>query len=1492
MNNPQPLLAKLNEDRREAMVNYFLGQVAPAQGTASGQLKTADDLYQYQLIDNQVSDEVKTSWVAEAIASLQQYIHAIYNGMEPGHDSVFSREEVEFWRNWESQYSIWSANEMLQYYPENYIDPSLRVKKTELFKAFEMDINQARINDTRVRNALMDYLGKFEQVSNLDVLSGYMDGSDRYQSDYYFIGREKFSPHRYFFRKAKISLQPGNSRLNPTAWDEWTAIGLSFGIDVTHIRPVYSAGRLYLVWVERIEHVLMFGGTEQREWRSEVKLSYLDPNGMWAVPMSVGQLACKKQDEQYALLAVSFCGFDPTDATLVVMLVSESTGDDESSLAKAWDPTFFEVSIQEQNDKLRILARAYSDAKFVQQRLVDLNEDLKSLKYELHRIIANPETEFEYDAYSPEGGINQYLELEAEVVTATDNGVELNVRGKCTAIRRLTPLEWLFFRIGSLISSGPEIMIEVRDEAVDERPDYRWATVRFLPESNQSGPTKVEVWHNDDLLTAFEAQGDEIVKRFCIAEEVLGVVGAASFQEIKSGMGFSAKIGDKSYKLASASNYIYKHFDSVEAPTFNIWKCTGANYSKQVSLWKGACALNGNAFTEKVVYENSALTNDDPLRHFFIFGVSENTAGYGYNWFEVKLKPVAPSSPTISALGNGGQFLAFNDRINDYQVKNIRLNSTFSKDLIQRLSVSIEQLLHWDTQHRPEPGTPEAPDVSVPLDFDGANGRYLWELFFHVPHLIAQRLKLEFNHAQAQDWLHYIFNPAARVVPAMRESHSYWQVRPLLEEGDMNYEVEGPTDPDAIAYSTPEHYRKTIFIDYVRNLIDWADGLYRRQTRDSLSEAKLLYVRALSLMGNPPDYRGVSRWQPATLESLAASDTARLVALEASIAPAAMANIAQRPGAPVWWGVLDSTAFQPPVNESLLDIWATLASRLSNMRHNLTLDGKPMSLLLYEAMANPRDLLRAQAGNAGFGQRNPGAQFVVPPYRFMAILSRAQGAVETLMRFGGQVQQYMEQGDRVQQEEMVQGHLVEMAGFSVQLQEESLAQMEATKGALEANLAAVQFRFEYYRDLADEGILEQEGDASGLMVDALPIQQLSSGFSSAGGALDSLPNIYGLASGGFRTSGPVHASGTGSTIDGTTKQSRSGNLDIYSRNHRREQEWRFLQDLASKEIEAINAQIVAQDIQISAAKTALEQQTRAQSQAGELYTFVTKTRSTKVSLYRWLSSQMASLYFQAYDAVTALCTSVQACWQYEIGDYDTHFIQPNVWFDNYHGLTAGESLKLALFNMESAFIHRNERRLEIVKTVSLRQVFGEEAWSGKGGALETLSSKGSLPFSVTAKMLDEDYPGLYLRQLLRVSVTIPAVVGPYQDIKARLLQVSSKTVIKPDLAAVRYCHDANHEESNSANIKFNLRPSGQIAISSGLDDNGVVQMSFDDGRYLPFEGTGADAEWLLEFPRFKRDEQQALLSNVTDIIVHLHYTAVDGGQAFSSSVAELLTETD
>jgi hypothetical protein len=116
-----------------------------------------------------------------------------------------------------------------------------------------------------------------------------------------------------------------------------------------------------------------------------------------------------------------------------------------------------------------------------------------------------------------------------------------------------------------------------------------------------------------------------------------------------------------------------------------------------------------------------------------------------------------------------------------------------------------------------------------------------------------------------------------------------------------------------------------------------------------------------------------------------------------------------------------------------------------------------------------------------------------------------------------------------------------------------------------------------------------------------------------------------------------------------------------------------------------------------------------------------------------------------------------------------------------------------------------------------------------------------------------------LRRIKSISISLPAVLGPYEDVRATLTQTSSEVVMP-----------------GSRTVMNSLRANQQIALSTGIDDNGLFTLNFQDERYLPFEYTGAISKWQLSFPN--PAAQKAMLESLTDIIVHLQYTAkVSGG---------------
>ena len=141
------------------------------------------------------------------------------------------------------------------------------------------------------------------------------------------------------------------------------------------------------------------------------------------------------------------------------------------------------------------------------------------------------------------------------------------------------------------------------------------------------------------------------------------------------------------------------------------------------------------------------------------------------------------------------------------------------------------------------------------------------------------------------------------------------------------------------------------------------------------------------------------------------------------------------------------------------------------------------------------------------------------------------------------------------------------------------------------------------------------------------------------------------------------------------------------------------------------------------------------------------------------------------------------------------------------------------------------------------------------------------------------------------SVTIPCVTGPYTSlhctVKLRKNSYRHTADLGPGYKRVptgdsdpdpRFVDDLQMHESLKS-----------IVTSTGQNDAGLFEPALRDERYLPFEGTGVISSWRLELPA---DFQTFDYTTISDVILHLRYTARNGGEqlkdAASASVSELL----
>ena len=239
----------------------------------------------------------------------------------------------------------------------------------------------------------------------------------------------------------------------------------------------------------------------------------------------------------------------------------------------------------------------------------------------------------------------------------------------------------------------------------------------------------------------------------------------------------------------------------------------------------------------------------------------------------------------------------------------------------------------------------------------------------------------------------------------------------------------------------------------------------------------------------------------------------------------------------------------------------------------------------------------------------------------------------------------------------------------------------------------------------------------------------------------------------------------------------------------------------------------------------------------------------------------------------------QRSFQFELGykESEVSFITSLYWDSLKKGLLAGETLQVDLDRMEKAYLEKNARRFEISKTVSLAQL--------DPLALLNLREKRVCEFTLGEELFDYDFPSHYRRQIKTISLTFPAVAGPYESINATLTQLSNRTLIEPDKAGAEYL--LNYAGTQPTSIRADWRTNQQIALSRGVNDAGLFQLNFQDERYLPFEGTGAVSTWRLEL---NGQENSFDVNTLSDVIIKIEYTALQGGEAFAAKVKKQLNK--
>ena len=793
------------------------------------------------------------------------------------------------------------------------------------------------------------------------------------------------------------------------------------------------------------------------------------------------------------------------------------------------------------------------------------------------------------------------------------------------------------------------------------------------------------------------------------------------------------------------------------------------------------------------------------------------------------------------------------------------------------------------------------------LDFrrNAAFSTYNWELFFHVPLYMAELLSQNQKFEDALSWFHYIFDPTRPGTdPAPKR---FWIPKPLynltsaeilaerinnllvaVNNGDPAAIAEvqswrkNPFNPFLLADQRPVAYMKRTVMSYLDNLIAWADNLFATDSREALSEATLLYVIAAEILGpqpaaiTPPAHADESYDQ---LEPKLDAFANAMVDIE---------NVMGGTGGGGGGGDGNMPPphafyFKIPPNDKLLGYWTTVADRLFKLRHCQNIQGVTRQLALFDAPIDPGLLIKAQAAGVDIGSILSDLTAALPNYRFTALYSQALDFVNAVRAYGTSLLGAIEKSDAAALSMLQQTTAQQLLVDGEQVLDWQIEQAEHALEGLNQALALAQAKFDFNssQDFANAaeitgttlhavaGILKVIGAAT-MTVGAVaaPIPLFTTGAAGFGGT-----PLVAVTEGGPNAAKAGHLAGLSIGAYGDIAEIGASLSNTIGSWQRRHDNWVEAATEAQISIDQTNAQIAGAELAVQIAQA---NKTKNQEQIDNLQKqidFLTD-KFTNQELYDWMVSTLSDIYFQSYRLAYRLCKQLERGYRFELGIPDSSFIEFGYWDSLRKGLLAGEALNHDLRLMQASYLDENKRRFEISRFVSLAAL--------DSNALQQLLATGACDFDLPELLFDNDYPGHYNRRLVRASVTVvyPSP-GKFDNVKGTLTLTANKVRTSTDIGAGY----AENPVGTDARFVYNYAAVPQkIVLGNAQDDPGLfvtaIASNLSDQRYLPFENAGAMSSWHFEMPAASNEID---LSTVGDVVLHIFYTALEGGDALKAA---------
>ncbi|KAK5992853.1 Toxin subunit YenA2-like protein [Cladobotryum mycophilum] len=847
---------------------------------------------------------------------------------------------------------------------------------------------------------------------------------------------------------------------------------------------------------------------------------------------------------------------------------------------------------------------------------------------------------------------------------------------------------------------------------------------------------------------------------------------------------------------------------------------------------------------------------------------------------------------------------------------------SFTPKLVRNLNLSKSLVSVYETLSKlPENQYLEAfgrRNSNIYHELSTAFAIHNWELGVHIPSLLLERLIANQQFELALDVARLVFDPAADGDRVDR----CWSFPPFRDERirkgkgpdfDLEWKKKMTAEEwraskfsvHAAARGNPVAYMKRIAIKYIEILITEGDNLFRQNTFETLPLAIHRYTEASHVFGPPPveipplGKRAVKTYNQIAKDLDAFSN----------------ATIDMELDFPFYSEPGQRGYFCVPANPNIVSLHNLIDDRLYKIRNGMDIDGNARTLALWEAPIDPGALVRANALGGADGLSNLLASLngPIPKQRFSYLIKRAFEFVDVLKVSAQQLLAIREKKDAEALTVLRSQHRKTVLKLATDIREAQKKEIQRAMESLEEKRKQQEMRLRFYLDITGDDkqapqpgeswqdikqiiqpptkddfrlspYEQEEFDQAGKAFEA---QKMVANFELAASALFGLPSFsaeiepFGVGAtasyGGDQLGNIPICIASAHRAEAEKAASDSSTAAFQAQVTRRLQKRRLKANTIGREIVKLDKDMeqLRARVETCEARMKLQQQRVENAEAEEQWL---QSKYTTQQLYSTLDSSLSSLFHQTYKMASEVTSTAQRALDFE---HSMRYPNSNApgstgsFLENNlrDGYFIGEALYLDLKRMEATHMDNRPHDLEIHKTVSLRQL---DAW-----AFLELRESGVIEFDLPEAIFDMDFPGHYCRRIFSVELTIPDA-GPHTSQNCKLSLRSHRYRVSPLVGnAEAYNAAADREIDDGTTFHTDLIPITSVAFGTG----GQFNFSSTRERYGPFEGAGAISRWSLRLPPTLRAFDY---NDMSDLLLHVRYTALDGGDALARIADEAL----